>query len=320
MRTASTGGGFGRRPWLALAQSDDRKGQETEQAVSGAQTMTKRRRVARAAIALSLLALGAGLVAAGFPGGEGAHGPDLAEGEGGATKPTPRLWIKVEPGSRSVAPGLSATYQVRIHHRGDGPVSLRMVRGLPKGATASVSPQKTRRSKATLTIRTAAATPAGTYRPGLRARGGVRHANISLRLIVATPPNQSFEIGGAISEPLEPGLAVALDLTLSNPDPEDILITDLRVSISQVSAPLADQAHPCSADDFSVTQFSAEYPLALEGEESSSLSGLGLAEGEWPQVSMLDLPVNQDGCKEASLAFEFTGTSRSGSPQSPGSS
>jgi hypothetical protein len=269
-------------------------------------------RAARALVALALLVLSAGLVAAAFPLAERAPRPHLTAGDGVAPLVTPRLWIRVEPGRRSVAPGSAARYHVRIHHRGDGPVWLRVTRGLPRGATASIHPRRTRGSHTTLIIRTTEDTPTRTYRPRLRARGGVRHANVVTRLIVGPPQTHNFQIAGTLSQALGPGITAPLDLRLTNPDPEDILITDLGVRISQITAPQADETHPCSADDFSVTQFSGEYPFALAAGETRSLSETGFAAGEWPQITMLDRPLNQDGCQGALLAFEYTGTSRGG--------
>jgi hypothetical protein len=146
----------------------------------------------------------------------------------------------------------------------------------------------------------------------------VRHANTAVRLVVASPPSGSFQIAGTLPGLLGPGITVPLDLTLSNPDSIEISIIDLGVGISQVTAPQADETHPCSADDFSVTQFSGEYPLALAGGETTSLSGIGFSEEDWPQIAMLDRPENQDGCQGASLSFEYTGISQSADSHSQG--
>ena len=46
----------------------------------------------------------------------------------------------------------------------------------------------------------------------------------------------------------------------------------------------------------------------------ASLSELGFGRSEWPEVSMLNLPTNQDGCKGASLTLAFAGAAMEATP------
>ena len=64
---------------------------------------------------------------------------------------------------------------------------------------------------------------------------------------------------------------------------------------------------PCTAADFTVTQYSGPYPLAVP-PGTSSLSGLGVPAAAWPQVGMLDTSANQDGCKGATLQLSYSGS------------
>jgi hypothetical protein len=72
--------------------------------------------------------------------------------------------------------------------------------------------------------------------------------------------------------------------------------------------------HPCGVNDFTVTQFTGSYGFVLPAAGDTSLSRLGLPPSSWPQVSMLNRPVNQDGCKDATLNLGFTGTALGGNP------
>jgi hypothetical protein len=130
----------------------------------------------------------------------------------------------------------------------------------------------------------------------------------------SAPQPTSFTIGGDVPHPLEPGMAVPLDLVLTNPGAAAITISHLDVSVGSVSAPWARATFPCGLHDFSVTQFSGSYGFTLGPSSTRSLSQLGVSTQQLPRVAMLDRPVNQNGCKGASLRFVFVGASAGGTP------
>ena len=134
----------------------------------------------------------------------------------------------------------------------------------------------------------------------------------ALNLVLSSPQPTNFTISGDLTRPLEPGLAAPLDLALTNPGPAEIAISSLQVSLASVSAPHADVTHPCTVDDFRVDEFSGSYGFTLGSSSTSSLSELGFPAAQWPQVAMPDRPVNQNGCKGASLTLGYTGTSTEG--------
>ena len=68
----------------------------------------------------------------------------------------------------------------------------------------------------------------------------------------------------------------------------------------------------CSAADFAVTQFSGSFDFVLPASATRTLAELGIPTSAWPSVTMLDRPINQDGCKNASLKLGFGGTSIGG--------
>ena len=81
-----------------------------------------------------------------------------------------------------------------------------------------------------------------------------------------------------------------------------------------MTAPEASASLPCTVDDFAVIPFSGAYGFKLAAGGTTSLSQLGIPPSEWPQLKMVDRPVNQNGCKGASLALAYDGTSTVGAP------
>lgn len=258
------------------------------------------------------------------------------------------LRVGAQPSSQTVAPGASARYVLRVTRTQVGAKGLSgrtamgvADAGLPAGAGVSFSPQRGLASPrapnqpTTLTVTTAANTPPGTYTLQVRAHRPRRQGGTAVRLTVSAPTSSqappesspsipptspippvrapdAFTIAGVLPTPLSPGAGVPLDLTLTNRESADLQISSLAVSVASVSAPRADSTHPCGPDDFSVAPFSGAPGFTLPAAGTASLSELGLAPADWPQVSMLNPPVNQDGCKGASLALSFSGTATQG--------
>jgi hypothetical protein len=120
------------------------------------------------------------------------------------------------------------------------------------------------------------------------------------------PSGGSVSIAGNVVEPISPGVMVPLDLTFTNPRDSDMSITEVTVVVHEVSAPNSDGTHSCPIGDFTVAQAPGDLRIALPAGATNSLSGLGLPPRMWPRMGMLDRPVNQDGCKGASLTLAYT--------------
>ena len=118
-------------------------------------------------------------------------------------------------------------------------------------------------------------------------------------------PGSPVTIRGDAAGWLSPGSMAPLDLLLANTNDFDLALARITVTVGEVDAPRADAAHPCSAADFEVRQLSGGAVLTLGGNRAENLSDLGLAQRHWPAVGMLDRPVNQDGCKGASLRLDY---------------
>jgi hypothetical protein len=220
----------------------------------------------------------------------------------------PGLELAVSPPLASVAAGSSTTFSVALQRAGVPAAATLSVTGLPAGASATFSQNPLAGSSATMTVRTdGALTPDGLSTLSVQAVAGAFSATATTRLIIFTPLNAPFEVRGDVGA-LAPGIARSMNLALTNRFATRLLVTNLRVAIASVSAPNATPARPCTAADFSVTQFSGSYPLRLPAKSTRTLAALAVPETAWPRVTMLNTPVNQDGCKAATLTFAYGGS------------
>jgi hypothetical protein len=221
------------------------------------------------------------------------------------------------PASRAVLAGGIVRYTIAIHrtrYRGRIKLSLGTVGpglltawGRRVGNSAAI---RVHGQQAVVTIRTATADAPGKYRVHVRAVGGRYRGVLSMGLTIIRPRSASFAIAGNFG-PLWPGTSQAVDLALTNPNSQAIAINRLTVSIQEVSALRASSALPCSAADFSVSQFSGAYPLSVPAHATVHLSDLGVEAVRGPQLRMLDRPVNQDGCRGATVTLAYAGTATS---------
>ncbi len=260
-------------------------------------------------------------------------------GDAARAKHAASFLLTSSPSSRKVAAGGKATYSLSIFQRKyRGPVRMRIISRLPRGVSASLNPNPTRKTRSRLRLTTAAATRPATYRFRVRAyrskpsppRSALhspramrrwRHATSGRRRITATvkltvtgpaTTTRRFTIGGAGARALAPGAAAPIDAWVKNADASALKVTSLSVSIARVDAPRADAERGCEPADFAIEQFSG--PAFLVPPRSTRrLSELGIPSGLWPRLSMLNRPVSQDGCKGASVQLAFSGTGTDGS-------
>lgn len=144
--------------------------------------------------------------------------------------------------------------------------------------------------------------------PGGRSGADATTAGRGSALVAATAP---LQIDGDLTRPVSPGVSVPLDLRLSNTQQIPLVVTQLTVAVEAVSAPGADAGHPCTVDDFVITQPPAGLSLTLRPHERRTLSALGIPATSWPTVGMRNGSTDQAGCKGASitLAYAAVGTS-----------
>jgi hypothetical protein len=243
-----------------------------------------------------------------------------------APGPTPMLALGVVASHHSVTIGGTVRYRLRIT-RACIPVRLcgrlnqyhavrvwlRWVNPIPAGLTARFTRSVTRARTTSLVLGARTTARSGKYRVRLLAatspqpgRGHIASAVVTLT--VQAHSSLALGITGSPATVLLPGGVAGIDLALTNRRPAKLVVTSVVVSVSQVLAPRADAAHPCTSTDFAVSQLAGFYQLVLAPGSTRTLGQLGVVSGQWPAVRMLDRPVNQDGCEGASVVLSYTGT------------
>ncbi len=113
-----------------------------------------------------------------------------------------------------------------------------------------------------------------------------------------------FSISGGV-ETLMPGAEAAVRLTLVNPNDVPLFVTGLTVRASADSTP----SGCTSARNIRITQSDASVldPIMIPARGIVTLTRGPRA----PQILLLDLPgVNQDACKNKTLALTYSGSAR----------
>ena len=260
------------------------------------------------------------------------------------THSKPGFSLRARPTLATVAAGSVARYRITIRrHHFAGRVSLTLSTRIPTGATARFSPARTRRSSSTLTILTRSQMAVGRYRIHVRARAGKLTRSILITLSIVSSASGSgtatgagtgtgtgtksatgtgtatgnvtlspFAITGDFQGPLEPGVLRAIDLQITNPNAAPLVVTQLTASVRALSAPQATASLPCPLSGFSLRQFSGHLPLTVPASSTRSLAELGIPAAQWPQISLMDLSTNQNGCQAASLTLAYAGVATAG--------
>ena len=223
----------------------------------------------------------------------------------------PNFTLSASPATRAVVQSDDATYGLDVSRTGGfaGAVSL-TVTGLPKNATATWSPSATvsgSSGSATLLVQTAGNTSADSYTLTITGTGTVSGSTItrSAAVTLIVQKNQTFGVSGNLAGSLTPGRKVPLDLSLTNPQGFDIKVASVAVTVEESTS-----RPGCSGtQNFKVTQIPARrYPITLAAGQTRTLTQLGVADADKPQVEMLNQPWSQDACKNASITLSYGGS------------
>jgi hypothetical protein len=123
---------------------------------------------------------------------------------------------------------------------------------------------------------------------------------------VSSTTGLPFTVSGNLAGLLAPGLSGALNLTVSNPNSDPILVTQLTVTVASGSTkPGCD-----GPTNLQIVQSnaSAVNPLAIPAHGSAAVPSGAVSA---PQVQMKNLPVSQDACKGATFTFAYGGSAHS---------
>lgn len=120
---------------------------------------------------------------------------------------------------------------------------------------------------------------------------------------VAGPaPGRAFTVSGTLDRSLFIGTTGRIDLAITAPRGGKLNVTNLSVTVAGTSNAR------CTPGNFAVTQYAGGYPLAVPGGSTRTLQQLGVARSAWPAVTLRDLPVNQDACKNVAVTLAYAGT------------
>ena len=240
-----------------------------------------------------------------------------------AASPKPDYSLSASPATQTITAGGSATYAVSVNRVNgfSGSVSL-SVSGLPGGASASWKlsggPSSANTitvpsgsSGATLTIQTANATTAGTFAPKITGVSGSLSRSTTVGLVVQAPTagNATFGLLAPAVAPsgLYPGGSRNLDVRLRNPNNFVLKVTEIKVAVDDATTG-GDGA--CSGTaNYATRPYSGSSAILVPADgQWHALSSLGVSGRYMPKVEMLDRPVNQDGCKNATITLRYSGS------------
>lgn len=229
----------------------------------------------------------------------------------GAKSPSADFVVSANPSALSAEQGRQAQDTIKVAAKNGFSHTVALaVSGLPSGASVSLTNNPNHlTAQSVLTVFTHPATRTGHYSLRITGTSGTLEHTVTVVLsvtkaaTVSTGHGRALTIAGAVDRALSPGVTGYLDLALANPDNHPLRVTKLAVAITGTSR------SGCTASaNFSTVQFSGSYPLSLPAKSTRTLSQLGVPRSQWPRLTMIDLPTNQDSCKNTALTLGYTGT------------
>jgi hypothetical protein len=236
----------------------------------------------------------------------------------------PRISLAAVPVRVVTQPaGPDATYDLTATMRNmpdDTPLTF-TVSGLPGGTTGSFTPNPAVANPSAdrttrLAVTAGASAPIGRFSLVVTATGtpagtvGTVSDSKTVKLVIEPPPIP-FTISGPIGQTtlLAPGVTIPLNLRITNPNKKPLSVSSLAVAVGTTS----DESVCSGVDNYAAQQFSGAYAaLTVPADSSRTLEQLGIPPADWPQLTMRNLPTNQDGCKDKRVGLTFTGTGSGG--------
>jgi hypothetical protein len=117
----------------------------------------------------------------------------------------------------------------------------------------------------------------------------------------------TFTITGVVEGLLAPGRTRPVNVVISNPFDFDIKIVSVTISVRDVTMRDGRVNPGCvGTTNLGIVQTLGATPL-IPSHETRSLEQLDVPRSQWPKVSMPDLLVNQDACKNTTFSLRYTG-------------
>jgi hypothetical protein len=257
-----------------------------------------------------------------------AGAPADAHPSGGSAPQAAALVVNAYGPKAPVRPGSVAIFRVRLGRRAalirppseghpvlPALVGLRIAAPMPSGITAKLDARATRSTTTRLVVRVGRRVRPGTYRLHLSAEGRLdpavlnppRFADTDVTVVVVAAAVSGVTITGVPARAFAPGTSVPVDIVFTNHSSHVRSLTGLTMRVLRIAAPRADAKHPCTTADFTVRQLPTAATLQLQPHSRRDLTALGFATVRWPRLVMIDRPVNQDGCKRATVTLGFEG-------------
>jgi hypothetical protein len=220
--------------------------------------------------------------------------------------PVPGFTLTVAPLYLRMPAGTSKSLQMSVWRRQVSTPIQFSVAGLPPKTTATFVPSTTYGMHARLKLSTSLSTPRGFYPVVIIARSHGIKSTRTIHLVVTAGAGKNFRLSGSAHQLLAPGVSAPINVAIANPNHGTLRVTRLTVRVSGTSTP------GCSTGNFSVTQFSGSYPITVPANSTRTLSQLGIAQAFRPKITMRDLPVNQDICKNTTITLGYSGAGNGG--------
>jgi hypothetical protein len=114
-----------------------------------------------------------------------------------------------------------------------------------------------------------------------------------------------FTLSGTTTQPLYPGATSGVNVAITNPFAFPIAVSALTVTVG-AAARNGQPAPACDASqNVQVVAYSGPSSLLVAANATTTLAALGIPAGQWPQLRMPDLPINQDTCKGVVFALTY---------------
>lgn len=125
---------------------------------------------------------------------------------------------------------------------------------------------------------------------------------------------RDFTLSGSIATPFVPGASRPLDVVIENPDPYPLEVTAISVSFGNPVRAADGRANPRCRVTGEAADLVVERGLigsvTVPPNGTRSLSELSVPQERWPLLTMVNLPISQDACRNSTFPLVLTGSGR----------
>ena len=121
-----------------------------------------------------------------------------------------------------------------------------------------------------------------------------------------------FTISGSVDGSFAPGVAQPVNVTLTNPNDFPITVASVAIVVDDATTKDGQTNAACVGSDNLAMTRGFTGPVTLPANSTATLEQLGVSPAQWPEVTMPDLPTNQDACKETTFALTYSGAASYG--------